>query len=158
MMASAEANVLKMIPKAFSREFSVMDGSQAVANVVDLSWWRRKGELTIQGGAYKVHRERAMSGAFVLESAAGVLARAEKPGVLRRCLVIEHSDRRYTLHAKSPLRRELLLFDDSKQIGSLSPEGVFTRRATADLPRVWPLPVRVFVIWLAVMLWKSSEG
>jgi len=41
MMASVEANVLKMIPKAFSREFSVMDGSEAVANVADLEVVRR---------------------------------------------------------------------------------------------------------------------
>lgn len=43
--ASKEANVLKMIPKGFSWKFSVMVGSKAVADVVDLWWWPSKGEL-----------------------------------------------------------------------------------------------------------------
>jgi hypothetical protein len=64
-----------------------------------------RGELTIQGATFKAHRERMMSGAFV----------------------IEHSGRRYPLRAKSAL------------------------------PREWTVPARVFIIWLAVMLWKSSE-
>jgi len=158
MMASKEAKALKMIPKGFaSWKFSVMDGSESVADVVDRGWWPGKAKLTIQGATYKAYRERAMSGAFVLESAAGVLARAEKPSALRRSFVIEHSGRRYTLRAESALRRELLLFDDSKHIGSLSPEGAFTRRATVNLPREWALPVRVFVVWLAVMLWNASD-
>ncbi len=99
--------------------------------------------------------KRTMSGAFVLESGAGVLARAEKPSALHRSVVIEHSGRRYTLRAKSALRHELLLFDDFKQIGSLSPEGILARGATVDLPREWVLPVRIFVMWLASMLWND---
>ena len=31
-----------------------------------------------------------------------------------------------------------------------------TRRALVDLPPDLPLPVRVFVIWLTVILWKRQ--
>ena len=150
--------MLSMIPKRFSWTFSLMDGSKSVADVVDLSWWSDKGEVTIQGVTYKVYRQRAMSGAFVLESADGVLARAEKPSVFRRSLVVEHSGRQYTLRATSAFRREFLLLDGSKRIGSISPEGIFTRRAAVDLPPTWPLHVRVFIVWLTVMLWKQDEA
>lgn len=155
MSASKDANALKMIPEGFSWKFSVKDGSEAITDVVDRSWWLNKGEFILRGTTYRAHREHAMSGAFVLESDVGVLARAEKPSALRRSLVIEHSGRRYTLRARSALRHELLLFDDFKQIGSLSPEGILSRGATVDLPREWALPVRIFVMWLASMLWND---
>ena len=150
--------MLKMMPKRFSWTFSVLDGSEPVAHAVDLSWWSDKGELTVQGVTYTARREGVMSGAFVLESTAGVVARATKPSSLRRLLIVEHSGRQYTLRATSALRREFILLDGSTRIGSLSPEGIFTRRADVDLPSALPLTVRVFIIWLTVMLWKHDEA
>ena len=150
--------MLRMIPKRFSWTFSLMDGAEPVAHSVDLSWWSDKGELTVQGVTYIARREGFMSGAFVLESTAGVLARATKPSAFRRLLVVEHSGRQYTLRAVSALRREFVLLDGSTRIGSLSPEGAFTRRAAVDLPPALPLPVRAFIVWLAVMLWKHEQA
>jgi len=43
--------------------------------------------------------------------------------------------------------------DGSRQIGSLAPNSVFARRAAVDLSDEWPLPVRVFIIWLTAILW-----
>jgi hypothetical protein len=150
--------MLKMIPKPFSWTFSVMDGSESVAHAVDRSWWADKGELTVEGVTYTARREGVMSGAFLLESTAGVVARATKPSALRRSLIVEHSGRQYTLRAASALRREFVLLDGSTRIGSLSPEGIFTRRAAVDLPSTLPLTVRVFIIWLAAMLWKHEAA
>lgn len=150
--------MLQMIPKRFSWTFSLMDGSQPVAHSEDRSWWSDKGELTVQGVTYTARREGVMSGAFVLESPAGVLARATKPSAFRRLLIVEHSGRQYTLRAASALRREFVLLDGSTRIGSLSPEGFFTRRAAVDLPPSLPLPVRVFIVWLTVMLWKHEQA
>ena len=99
-----------------------------------------------------------MSGAFILESTAGVVARATKPSSLRRVLIVEHWGCQDTLRAASALRREFILLDGSTRIGSLSPEGIFTRRADVDLPSGLPLTVRVFIIWLTVMLWKHDEA
>ena len=73
-------------------------------------------------------------------------------------VLVEHSGRQYTLRATSALRREFILLDGSTRIGSLSPDGIFTRRADVDLPSTLPLTVRVFIIWLTVMLWKHDEA
>jgi len=148
--------MLQMIPQAFSWTFSVMDGAEPVAHAMDRSWWSDRGALTVQGVTYTARREGVISGAYVLESTAGVLARATKPSAFRRALIVEHSGRQYTLRAVSALRREFVLLDGAARIGSLSPEGFFTRRAAVDLPPAWPLAVRVFIVWLAVMLWKHE--
>jgi len=146
--------MLKVIPKAWSYAFSVTDGTESVAQAVDLSFWRDKGELRIQGYIYKARRDRS---SYVLESAAGVLARAERPRRWLRELGIEHSGHRYTLRAKSPFRRQLLLLESSTQIGSISPEGLFTRKAEVELPQALPLFLKVFIIWLAMTIWKQDD-
>ena len=33
---------------------------------------------------------------------------------------------------------------------------MWSRRATAMLPDTLPLPVRLFVLWLAVLVWKRD--
>jgi hypothetical protein len=144
--------MLNVIPKTWSYTFSVMNGTEPVAHAMDLSWWRDKGELRIQDDIYTAHRDES---SYVLESAAGVLARAERPRKWFRELVIEHSGRRYTLCAKSAFRRQLLLLEGCTQIGSISPEGLFTRKAAVKLPQALPLFLQVFIIWLAMTLWED---
>jgi hypothetical protein len=114
-----------------------------------------KGELRVQGVIYTARREKS---SYVLELAGHVLARAERLRKWPRELVIEHSGRRYTLRAKSVFRRDFQLFDDSTQIGFVSPEGLFTRKAAVELPRTLPLFLQVFVIWLAMTLWKHEDA
>jgi hypothetical protein len=135
-----------------------VEGSEAVAGI-DISWWREKGVLTVQGASYPIYREGWMTGDFILEAAGAVLARAQKPSAFLRCFIIEHAGKQYTLRAKSAFRRAFILLDESGEVGSISPEGIFTRRATVDLPEEMPLPVRIFITWLTVILWKrESEG
>ena len=41
-------------------------------------------------------------------------------------------------------------------VGSLAAKGVFSRGMNVDLPETLPLAVRVFVVWLTVVLWKRG--
>jgi len=150
--------MLQMVPtRWYSSNVSVMDESRPVADI-DVSWWREKGVLTIQGSRYGVYREGLMSGAFVIEHAGTVLARAEKPSIFRRTFLVHHEGRDYTLRAMSAFGRRFLLWDGSRQIGSLAPTSVFRRGAAVDLPDEWPLPVQMFIIWLTVILRMRDEA
>lgn len=149
---------LRIVPTHwYSWDVTVTDESRPVADIAT-SWWREKGELTIGDTTYRVYREAPMSGAFVLEHAGCVLARAEKPSVFRRTFVIRHAGREYTLRRESMFRRAFVLLDGSRQIGSLAPNGAFTRKAAADLPRDLPLPVRMFIVWLTVISWRREQN
>ena len=146
--------MMKVIPKAWSYTFSVIDDSKPVAQAVNLSWWRDKGELRIQDKVYTARREKS---SYVLESASGILARTERPRRWHRELVIEHSGHRYTLRAESPFQRGFQVLEGPLKIGSISPDGLFTRKASVDVPKRFPLCLQVYIIWLVMMLWKNEE-
>jgi hypothetical protein len=149
--------MLTAAPKnCFSWDFIVTDGSRSVATI-DVSWWREHGTLTVGGVDHHVYREGMLSGDFVLQAAGVEVARATKPSAFRHVFVVEHAGRRHTLRRASMLGRRMLLLAGDRPIGSLSPQGWFTRRAEVDLPSDLPLAVRVFVIWLAVILWKRES-
>jgi hypothetical protein len=148
--------MLQAIPKRwFSWDFTVLQGSTPLADI-DMSLWREKGVLTVQGKTYQVYREGLVSGDFVLKSPESVVARATKPSAFRRSFLIEHAGKQYMLRAKSAFRRGFVLLDGQREIGSLSPEGFCTRRSAIVLPEGLPVPVKVFIIWLAVILWKRE--
>jgi hypothetical protein len=149
--------MLTAIPKGwFSKNYRVMDGALQVAEI-DMSWWREEGRLEVEGATYKAYREKLMSGAFILEAAGTALARAEKPGALHRRFLIEYGDRKYVFQAKSVWGREFILFDGQNEIGSVAPEGLLTRRAAVNLPDGLALPVKVFILWLAIILWERES-
>ena len=150
--------MLQIVPTHwYSWDVTVTDESRPVADIAR-SWWREKGALTIGDTTYHVYREAPMSGAFVLEQAGSVLARAEKPSVFRREFVIRHADREYTLRPESMFRRAFVLLDGSRQIGSLAPKSAFTRKAAADLPNHLPLPVRMFIVWVTMISWRREQS
>jgi hypothetical protein len=141
----------------YSWDFKVTDESRAVAGIT-LSHWREKGALTIGDSQYGMYREAPMSGAFILERAGTVLARAEKPSLFRREFVVHFRDREYTLRPESLLRRAFVLTHDSQRVGSVAPNSAFTRRAAADLPEMLPLPVRMFIVWLTMISWRRQQN
>jgi hypothetical protein len=151
--------MLKAIPVNFlSWDFRVLDGDREVA-AMDLSLWREKGTLAVEGLPYRVTREGLARGAFVLEDGAGrVLAKAEKPNALRRSFVVEHGGRRFRLEAWTPFGRAFVLRDDRDVIGTIKPLSFLTRRTSARLPEDLPLAVRVFMLWLVFVLWRRDAS
>jgi hypothetical protein len=149
---------LQVVPTHwYSSDFTIRQASRAVANA-DVSWWREKGALTIEGVRYEAYREGVLTGTFVLERNGTVIARAEKPSALFRKYLVRHGDREYTLDARSAFRRAFVLLDGSRQIGTIEPTSALTREAIANLPDSWPLPIRAFVIWLTMTQWRRDQS
>jgi hypothetical protein len=150
--------MLEIVPTHwYSWDVTVTDESRTVADIAT-NWLREQGALTIDGTTYRLYREALLSGAFVLEHAGSVLARAEKPSFFSREFVVYHDGREYTLRPESLFRRAFILMYGQQQIGSIAPKGTFTREAAADLPHNLPLPLRMFIVWLSVISWKRQQN
>ena len=147
---------LTIVPlRWYSWDFDVMEGTRHLARI-DVSSWREKGVLTIDGADYRVYREGAMSGDFLLERDGLVFARATKPSAFKNTFVVTYHERQYTLSKRSAWRREFVVRSGETEIGSLAPTSAWRREAAVRLPEDWPIPIRVFVIWLAIILWKRD--
>ena len=148
--------MLKVVPKSWwSYTFSVTDGGRPVAQAVNRSCWRDKAELQVEGAAYTARRDKS---SFILESAGAPIARAERPRRWFREFVIEHSGRRYLLRRRSAFRRQYLLLEGSTRAGSITPGGLFGRKAAVELPPDVPLHLQIFIIWIVMTLWKHDDN
>jgi hypothetical protein len=140
----------------FSWDFEVHEGGGQPVGDVRVSAWRERGAVTVDGIEYPVTREGVV-GAFTLAGAGGVLARAVKPSALHRMFTLEHDGKEYVLKAVSAWGRDFALLDGEVQIGVVRPARALGRQARADLPEDMPLEVRLFVLWLTLMLWKRQQ-
>lgn len=141
----------------YSWDYAVMCGDRTVAQL-DLSSWRERGEIVIGDVTHRVFRERGMGGDFVIEVGGRKLAGATKPSAFRHTIIVHYGGRDYTLNKPSMWRREFALMDGARQIATIAPESVWTRRAIADFEADWPTPIKAFVIWLVLILWKREHN
>ena len=140
----------------YSWNFDISDEGRTVATI-DTSSWRERADLHVAGASYRVYREHAL-GDFLLEQHGSVVARAEKPSAWFRSFVIRHDDRHYTLQAASAFSRRFVLVDGTKDVGTIAPAHPGTRRAEVDLPGSLPIALRVFMVWLALLLWRRDAS
>ncbi|MFQ5889571.1 MAG: hypothetical protein ACE5JR_05910 [Gemmatimonadota bacterium] len=154
---SASSSVLKAVPGGwFSWDFRIFEGEREIA-LLDRAWVRERGHFRLAGGVFDLYRD-GLLGPFVLETEGRVLARAEKLSALRRIFRVTAGERRYTLKAASPFRREFVLLQGERRVGSMRPESVLRRVAVAEFPEELPLPIRIFLVFLVLLLWKREAS
>lgn len=66
--------------------------------------------------------------------------------------------RSFTLKALSAVRRATVLSEGGTVVGTIEPEGLLTRRARIKMTDELPLVLKLFVVWLTMLLWKRESG
>lgn len=153
--------MLRAVPDGwFSYDFTVFDRAGAPVARADLSNWLETAKITVGEARYEAHRKGWASKEFVLETEDGrVVAVAEKPSAWKDRFVFEHGGNRYEMKKESAWRSAFVLSRDGVGlVGSIRRKGFFKREWMVDVPEELPLEVRVFIVWLAVILWKREAS
>ena len=141
----------------FRSDFELHKHRRPVAKL-DVSMWREKAEVEIEGERYTFRREGTFSGPFLLERGGEQLARAVKPSAFRREFEILVRGRTFTLRKMSPWRREFGLYVHEQRVGGVTPCAWYTRRSVLRLPDDWSAAMQAFVFWLALIIWRRDES
>lgn len=150
--------LLHVVPKRWlSLDYRLEDEAGQSAGELSLSVWRRRGTITFGGQRYRAHRNKTQ-GELVLEAEDGSeLARAVKPGALRRAFSITHDGLTYGLSAVSAGSRTFALSLAGCAIVTVSPVAWWSRRARVEDTMSEPRPpVLAFAVWLTMFLWNRD--
>jgi len=151
--------MLRAVPEGwFSSNFIVFDRAGTPVARAGLSNWREIAKLEVGGTRYEARSKGRAGKKFVLEQEDGrVVAVVEKPSVWRNRFVFEHAGNRYELRRVSVWGSAFVLWREGVgPVGSVRSKALFKREWTADLPEELPLEVRVFIVWLMIILWKRG--
>ena len=150
--------MLEAIPKnILSTRFRFQQENQLLGEL-DNSIWRENAQVELKDGTYVLYREGRFSGYFLIEHNGRLVARASKPSALKNTFEVEVAGRLLVLRQLSIWKRRFGLFVGDKQIGSVYPRRVLSRHAHIDVPGDLPLPIRVFLFWLVLVVWKRQEA
>lgn len=139
----------------FSNDYVVRSDDGRMAEI-DVSSWRERAELTLDGRSYRLERDG--TGAFVLLEGDALVARAEKPSAFSSRFNLYSGSDTLVLRRLSMWSRGFGLYDGDREIGRIAPAGAFSRRANIELPAEWPLAVHLFVFWLVLVIWIRSAA
>ncbi|MBV8115383.1 MAG: hypothetical protein JO300_11610 [Silvibacterium sp.] len=149
--------MIQLVPQGWlGWKFDVLDNDRKIAEI-KTSTLPESSTFSIDGTDFRAYREGMFSGDFFLESDGQTIASAQKPSAFLSSFSITHVDRSYTLKKQSFVSRAFILFEGDREAGFIRPEGFLTRKATVSLPEIMPRPVQLFVIWLAILLWKRES-
>jgi len=149
--------MLEAIPAdILSKSFRLEQDNELVGEL-DPSIWRCKATLELEEGTYNLYREKLLGGEYLLEHNGTIVARAVKTNVFRDKFAVQIENRFLEFKKLRWASRRFGVFDGDQQIGGIYPRGIFTKRSNIDLPQEWPLANRVFMFWLAFLMWKRES-
>lgn len=140
----------------FSSTFRVRRGAREVTELGH-GWFRETGSFEYGGQAFTLERSGWISGDFTLRRDGQRLAGAVKPSAFRSRFEVSCPEGNYVLRQRSVFGRAYELVEGRQVIGSVEPEGMFTRRGRARLPRELPFETSVFILWLVLLMWRRAE-
>jgi hypothetical protein len=143
--------------RAFSNHFRIETDGEPLG-WLKLSGWREAGEISLGDSSYTLASKGFCGKAFTLGIGDEVFVRATLRGALQSRYDVELDGVVYTLRRASGFCRTFSLYGPDGVIGSIRPEGAFTRRTVVDLPEDWPLPVRIFLLWLVLATWNREAA
>ena len=151
--------MLEAIPQRWhSNDFDVYDRTGGRVGAVDLSEWSENAKLDVGGASYEMTHESA-SPDFVLSGADGAqILVAKKPSTWKDRLFFEYGGYRYELRPESAWRRDFVLSREGVgEVGSLRAGGGLSGKWTAELPEELSAEVKLFVMWLVMLLWQRAQ-
>ena len=149
--------MLEAIPTNFLAKNFRLEQDNKLVGELDPSIWRCKATLELEEGTYNLYREKLLGGDYLLEHDGTIVTRAIKTNVFRNKYAIQIGNRVLEFKKVHWTSRKFGLFDGDQQVGGIYPRGIFTKRAKIDLPQEWPLASRVFMFWLAFLIWKRDS-
>ncbi|MEW5826107.1 MAG: hypothetical protein AB1778_04680 [Candidatus Bipolaricaulota bacterium] len=141
----------------FSRRYAVRDTSRGEIGELGFASLRERGALRVDGAEYQVSRE-GLAGDFILAGGGGSVARAAKPSAFRRALFLKVGDTEYALRPESAFGRGYLILAGDTQVGRIAPLRRWGRTLEADLPEQIASPVRMFILWLVLLMVRRQRA
>lgn len=150
-------SVLEFAPTGLfqMRRYRITQAGVAVGEI-DSRGMRQRATITIGGATYTAAREGMISGAYYLEANGHRLASAVNASAFKGGFIVQADGRTITLARASAFGRAYALTENGTRIGTIAPQGFFSRKSKAELPDDLAPELKAFLIWLVILIWQRQ--
>jgi hypothetical protein len=130
------------------------DGQEAL---LEFNWLSEQGKITANGTEYDVCKHGVLSGNWTLESGGQAYLAAQKSSAFVCQFELTDTQSSYSLSARSMWGRSFELERDGDLLATISPDHLFTRRATIETPAAdADFELLAFAFWLVALMWRRA--
>ena len=150
--------MLKAEPKnVLSSRYRLYDGEIDVGEL-RMSWVKERSEAVIDGHSVDMYREGTFSGAFILAANGSEIACAVKPSFWTSTFEVSFGNVTFELAKRGTFKSAFELRLEGTVVGSIERESIWKRTARANLPDDWPNALKVFILWLVLVIWQREAA
>jgi hypothetical protein len=142
----------------FSFDFEVSEKGRLLC-LLDHSYWRECASFSLAGRTHTLGRERGWGAFWVREGGARgeVLCRATKVSVFRRRFSLRIDREEFVLEPRSLFGYGYVLRSRGQVVGSIQRVRFLSREMAVDLPEELPVAIRVFLLWLVLLMKRRAR-
>jgi hypothetical protein len=139
----------------FSRHIDLRCNGRSLGSM-ELSFLCDQGSATVEGVRFELEHPTFFGRDYTMRRGDQVIAAARADRWLRASYPFDYAGQSYRIARRAFWSHTLDLRDAPGEIlGSIIPDGLLSRSATAYLPETLPLELRVFAIWIALVSWRQ---
>jgi hypothetical protein len=129
---------------------------------MSILWFREGGRFEWDRVHYTLAREPfCWSGDFLLRANGQTLASATKPSFWLRKFIVRIDQRELVIKTPFFITRRFVVLENDSVVGQIARKGFIYLRGfslsvhwTVELPDYLSVPVKVFIFWLIVLMWR----
>ena len=154
-------SVLSHVPhlSRFSQEYTILDGETPVTDMEIIPYdysgaWslgQERWEISCNWEMLGLRRE------YSLRANGELKGRAQKSSLLSATHDVQFKGQTYSLEKQSIFFRQFTLKQEGKSLGAIYPELPVKMTAVAELPATMALPLKIFLIFLALQWWLGER-
>jgi hypothetical protein len=154
-------SMLSHVPQLYrlSQEFTISEG-ETLLTELEISPSQYRGAWTLGLERWEVYCDPGLLGLtreYYMEANGDLKGRAHKRSFLSATHVVRFEGQSYTLEKESIFLRQFTLRKDGQSLGAIYPELPIKMTAAAELPSAMPVPLKIFLICIALLWWSGRQ-
>jgi heat shock protein HtpX len=144
----------------FSKEFTISEG-ETLLTELEITPSQYSGAWTLGLERWEVYCDPGLLGLtreYYLEANGELRGRAHKKGLLSATHVVTFQGQTYALEKESVFLRQFTLRQEGQSLGTIYPELPVKMTAFAELPADMPVPLKIFILSLALLWWSGQRA
>jgi len=150
--------VLEAEPTGWASWNTLIKSDGAPIAELTISAWRSRGRFELDGQEFTIEPRGFWLHNAVLQRGGTIIAKAEKPALMRRSWIISSAGHRLELESRSWTGREYVLRLGGREVGRVAREGMTGRKVSLHFPDEVPEVLQIFLAYIVVCQAKREAA
>lgn len=150
--------VLEAEPTGWASWNTLIKSNGAPITELSISAWKSRGSFSLDGQEFTIEPRGFWLHNAVLQRGGTIIAKAEKPALMRRHWVLSSAGHRLELESRSWTGRDYVLRLGSQGVGRIIRQGMTGRKISLEFPDEVPEVLQIFLAYIVLCQAKREAA